>query len=104
MNVPIVPMFEYTNFTNVVLLNWGVVLALTVLHDEAEAPYKLVLYSFIQIYYAQQSTQYTVSVLGRDEGYTVKYNPLPEGVPEGKARGNSFRQRVLFDCISLVSS
>ena len=21
-----------------------------------------------------------VSVLGRDEGYTVKYNPLPEGV------------------------
>ena len=33
--------------------------------------------------------QYTVSVLGRDEGYTVKYNPLPEGVPEGKAGGNS---------------
>ena len=32
---------------------------------------------------------YFVSVLGRDEGYTVKYNPLPEGVPEGKARGNS---------------
>ena len=32
---------------------------------------------------------YTVSVLGRDKGYTVKYNPLPEGVPEGKARGNS---------------
>ena len=55
MNVPIVPMFEYTNFTNVVLLNWGVVLALTVLHDEAEAPY-LVLYSIIQIHYAQQFT------------------------------------------------
>ena len=33
--------------------------------------------------------QGTVSVLGRDEGYTVKYNPLPEGVSEGKARGNS---------------
>ena len=32
---------------------------------------------------------YAVSVLGRDEGYTVKYNPLPEGVPEGEARGNS---------------
>ena len=32
---------------------------------------------------------YSVSVLGRDEGYTVKYNPLPEGVPEGEARGNS---------------
>ena len=32
----------------------------------------------------------TVSVLGRDEGYTVKYNPLPQGVPgEGKAQGNS---------------
>ena len=27
------------------------------------------------------------------QGYTVKYNPLPEGVPEGEARG-----------ISLVSS
>ena len=32
---------------------------------------------------------YIVYVLGRDEGYTVKYNPLPEGVPEGEARGNS---------------
>ena len=31
----------------------------------------------------------TVSVLGRDEGCTVKYSPSPEGVPEGKARGNS---------------
>ena len=31
----------------------------------------------------------TVSVLGQDEGYTVIYNPLSEGVPEGKARGNS---------------
>ena len=30
-----------------------------------------------------------VSVLGRDEGYTVKHNPLPEGVPEGEAGGNS---------------
>ena len=32
---------------------------------------------------------YTVSVLGQDEGYTVKYTPPPEGVPEGEARGNS---------------
>ena len=32
---------------------------------------------------------YIVSVLGREEGYTVKYTPPPEGVPEGKARGNS---------------
>ena len=30
-----------------------------------------------------------VSVLGRDEGYTVKYSPPPEGVPQGEARGNS---------------
>ena len=30
-----------------------------------------------------------VSVLGREEGYTVKYTPPPEGIPEGKARGNS---------------
>ena len=30
----------------------------------------------------------TVFVLGREEGYTVKYTPLPEVVPEGKARGN----------------
>ena len=27
----------------------------------------------------------TVSVLGQEEGSTVKYTPLPEGVPEGKA-------------------
>ena len=33
--------------------------------------------------------RYNVSVLGQDEGYTVKYNPLPKGVPEGKAQGNS---------------
>ena len=26
-----------------------------------------------------------VSVLGREEGYTVKYNPLPAGVPESEA-------------------
>ena len=27
---------------------------------------------------------YIVSViLGQDKGFTVKYNPLPEGVPEG---------------------
>ena len=42
----------------------------------------------------------TVSVLGRDKGYMVKYNPLPEEVPEGKALGNSGRQRVIFECIS----
>ena len=31
------------------------------------------------------SLNWSVSVLGRDKGYTVKYNPLPEGVPEGEA-------------------
>ena len=30
-----------------------------------------------------------VSVLGQDKEFTVKYKPLPEGVPKGKARGNS---------------
>ena len=30
-----------------------------------------------------------VSVLGRDEKYTVKYNPLPERVPDDEAQGNS---------------
>ena len=31
-----------------------------------------------------------MSVLGREEGYTVKYTPLPEGVPDREARGNSY--------------
>ena len=30
-----------------------------------------------------------VSVLGRDKGYTVKYNPLSQGVPEGEAQMHS---------------
>ena len=30
-----------------------------------------------------------VSVLRQEEEYMVKYTPLPEGVPEGEARGNS---------------
>ena len=33
--------------------------------------------------------RYTVYVLGRDEGCTVKYYLLPEGVPEGEAHGIS---------------
>ena len=32
---------------------------------------------------------HTVSVLGRDKGYTVEYNPSSEGVPEGEARAKS---------------
>ena len=43
-------------------------------------------------------------VLGLDSGYMVKYNPLPSGAPSGFALGNFFRQRVIFDRISLVSS
>ena len=35
-----------------------------------------------------------LSVLGLNTGYTVKYTPLPSGVPLGLALGNSFRQRV----------
>ena len=34
-------------------------------------------------------TQDSVSVLGREEGYTVKYTTSTEGVPEGEAQGNS---------------
>ena len=30
-----------------------------------------------------------VSVLGRDEGYTVKYTPSSEGVPKGETQVNS---------------
>ena len=44
-----------------------------------------------------------MSVLGLDSRYTVKYNSSPSGVPSGFALGNSFRQRGIFDRISLVS-
>ena len=30
-----------------------------------------------------------LSVLEREEGYTVKYYVFPEGIPEGKDQGNS---------------
>ena len=42
--------------------------------------------------------------LGQDKGYTVKYKSLSEGVPKGKARGNSSRQGVIFERISQVKS
>ena len=45
---------------------------------------------------------YSVSVLGREEGYMVKYTPLPEGVPDGRAQANARRQRGIFDSISRV--
>ena len=35
-----------------------------------------------------------MSVLGFFSGYTVKYNPLPSGVPSGFALRISFRQRI----------
>ena len=43
-------------------------------------------------------------VLGLNSGYTVKYSPLPLGVPSGFALGNFLRQRAIFDRTSLVSS
>ena len=42
---------------------------------------------YTAVYYT--AVYYTVSVLGRDKGYTVKYNPLPEGVSKGEAQGIS---------------
>ena len=41
-------------------------------------------FSFLQL-----TLTMTVSVLGQEEGYMVKYTPPPEGVPEGEARENS---------------
>jgi hypothetical protein len=46
------------------------------------------------VYFITQSPIYTIfcdiaSVLGREEGYTVKYTHSPEGVPDGKAQGKS---------------
>ena len=43
----------------------------------------------ITLHFQELLTKKTVSVLGREEGYTVKYTPTPEEVPEGKARVNS---------------
>ena len=37
-----------------------------------------------------------VSVLGREEGYTVKYTPLPEGVPGAKPEGIPEGEGVYF--------
>ena len=46
----------------------------------------------------------TVSVLGQDEGYTVKYSHTSEGVPEGEAQGNSQRRRAIIDGVSQVKA
>ena len=42
-------------------------------------------------FYYQYHIIFTLYVLGREEGYTVKYTPSPSGVPSGFALGNSFR-------------
>ena len=53
-----------------------------------------------------------VSVIGREEGYTVKYTPPPEEVPEGEGHdlllfhvcspfADQFRQYLLSGCIWL---
>ena len=44
-----------------------------------------------------------MSILGLNSGYTVKYNPLAS-VLLGFALGNSFRQRGIFDQMTLVLS
>ena len=46
---------------------------------------------------------WVVVILGQEEGYTVKYNPLPEEVPTGEAWGNSPRQRAIFPDLSLTT-
>ena len=42
----------------------------------------------------------TVFVLGRDEGYMVKYPPSPEGVPKDEAKGTPEAQ--LFQASATV--
>ena len=42
---------------------------------------------------------YTLSVLGKDKGYTVKYSHLPEGVPKGTVEGKG-----LYLAVHLKSS
>ena len=44
--------------------------------------------------------EYLVYVLGQDDGYTVKYTPLHEGIPECEAWGNSWRERGILDNLS----
>ena len=47
----------------------------------------IAIYSTTVLYHSTLSLHWTelyfVSILGRDKGYTIKYNPLPEGVPKG---------------------
>ena len=41
------------------------------------------------LFQADSDCNITVLVFGKDVGYTVKYTPSSEGVPKGKAQGNS---------------
>ena len=55
--------------------------------------------------YTQNCTlHYTVSILGRDNRYMVRYSHPPEEIPESKAKGNSRMRTNLFDLISRVVS
>ena len=53
---------------------------------------------YLRKQYIFGESKVTVSVLGQDKGYTIKYTASPEGVSKGKAG------RGLFDCISEVES
>ena len=45
-----------------------------------------------------ENKECTVSVLGREERYAVKYTPTPEGVPKGEARG----QYIILTCMKQI--
>ena len=53
----------------------------------------IIILSEVSLHWAMEYT-----VFGQDKGYTVKYSPSHEGVPEGKAQGNSQRRRAILDC------
>ena len=44
--------------------------------------------------------KYLLSVLGLNLGCTIKYSPLPSGVPSGFSLGNSIRQRLYLTVYS----
>ena len=47
--------------------------------------------------------QCTISVLGQEEGYTVKNTPSPEGVPEAKPKGTPEGEGVYFTVYTEMS-
>ena len=70
--------------------------------------YKLVHYHptyTVQEVYIMILKNDTLSVLGLNWGYSVKYSPLPLEVPSGFAFGNSLRLRAIFEyipCLVLI--